>query len=422
MGIEDKIENIESEMTRSYFSEVYSSYLNGNYRAAVVSLWSVMVCDAVYKTQKLHELTEDRWAESKLNEIKKLQDDNSKSSDWELEIFEGFYKNKKFIGIGEISNIRDIQKKRHLCAHPILSEGYTLYTPNKHSVKSMIINALDDFLTRKNYYGRDVFPIILDTLKSNSEYYSVTKNIKPLIDNYCGRITHHALYHIFKDFWKFSFKLEAEEAIKNRRLNHHACIHLYRNIKKHKELLDKVQGDLDFFENISHNTTTVTHLFSFLCRNREFYKNFSNDFKLRLKSYTEKDDADDIFDTFTIATMFLFNNEDEYFTFLKSKVIEVKRFRLGLSEINFIQEVFHDEDCENNICELTISLAEISYDFDDADQRFDVLLHDDLFKKFSLKQMNRIYQIFENNSQVRNRRRSAEDKRKISKRIADLAG
>lgn len=33
MGIEEKADLIESSATRYYFREVYSSYINGNYRA-----------------------------------------------------------------------------------------------------------------------------------------------------------------------------------------------------------------------------------------------------------------------------------------------------------------------------------------------------------------------------------------------------
>ncbi|MBZ6668843.1 hypothetical protein, partial [Klebsiella michiganensis] len=204
-GIEEKIEMIESSSTKNYFKEVYSSYLNGNYRAAVVTLWSVLVCDAVYKTRRLIDLTDDKWAKKEISKIEELQRTNSTSSEWELAIFEGFYEQKKFIGAGEISNIRDIQKKRHLCAHPILSEDDALYTPNKELVKSMIINALDDFITRKNYYGKDLFQVILETLVNNSEFYASSGNIKPLIEKYLSRVTPGSAYKIFKDFWKFSF-------------------------------------------------------------------------------------------------------------------------------------------------------------------------------------------------------------------------
>lgn len=93
-GIEEKIEMIESSSTKNYFKEVYSSYLNGNYRAAVVTLWSVLVCDAVYKTRRLIDLTDDKWAKKEISKIEELQRTNSTSSEWELAIFEGFYEQK----------------------------------------------------------------------------------------------------------------------------------------------------------------------------------------------------------------------------------------------------------------------------------------------------------------------------------------
>ncbi|CAI0968812.1 Uncharacterised protein [Serratia entomophila] len=254
IGIEDKIELIESSSTKTYFKEVYSSYLNGNYRAAVVSLWSVLVCDAVYKTRRLVDLTNDHWAKQQIDSIEASQRQNSTKSDWELKLFEGFYDQKKFIGIGEITNIRDIQQKRHLCAHPILSEDDVLYTPNKDLVKSMIINALDDFLLRKNYYGKDLFPIIRDTLVENSEYYATVKNIKPLISKYCQRVTPLALYQIFKEFWKFSFRFEDDESSKHRRILHIACMYLYDEVKRSAELTEKIKGDVDYFEKYHSNT------------------------------------------------------------------------------------------------------------------------------------------------------------------------
>ena len=40
-----EIDNIYSSKTREYFREVLSSYSNGNYRSAVVMLYSVCICD-----------------------------------------------------------------------------------------------------------------------------------------------------------------------------------------------------------------------------------------------------------------------------------------------------------------------------------------------------------------------------------------
>ena len=42
-------ERIFDSRTRAYFEEVKSSYVVGNYRSATVMLWSVVICDLVFK-------------------------------------------------------------------------------------------------------------------------------------------------------------------------------------------------------------------------------------------------------------------------------------------------------------------------------------------------------------------------------------
>ncbi|CNK68320.1 Uncharacterised protein [Yersinia pseudotuberculosis] len=420
MGIEEKVDLIESSATRYYFREVYSSYINGNYRAAVVSLWSVLVCDAVYKTQKLFELTGDVWAQKKLSAIEKLQQENSKSSEWELDLFEGFYTNKKFIGIGEISNIRDIQKKRHLCAHPVLSEDNALYTPNKESIKSMILNALDDFLIRKNYYGKDIFPVLRDTLKENSEYYSELKNINPLINKYCQRLTPSAIYQIFRNFYKFSFKLDDEDAVKYRIINQNACFQLYKEVKKSVLLIQKMKEEIDLFENISFKTQTLTYLFHFLSFNREIYDTFSKEMRDRLETCRDKETEDDVFYGLKICSMFSFKKPDEYFKFLKKALNDNQIKRFTIVEYEFITDVYHDTDCREALQNISISYAENSSNYDDADNRFNLVLSEKLLNSFTSEQLNRLLTCFDTNSQISERRRSRIDHEKLEKRLAEI--
>jgi hypothetical protein len=69
-SLENLSEKIHSGKTRNYFQEVLSSYHNGNYRSAVVMLWSVAVCDIVYKLQYLVDLYEDAVAKQFLMSLK----------------------------------------------------------------------------------------------------------------------------------------------------------------------------------------------------------------------------------------------------------------------------------------------------------------------------------------------------------------
>lgn len=421
LGIEEKIETIESSSTKIYFKEVYSSYLNGNYRAAVVTLWSVLVCDAVYKTRRLIDLTDDKWAKQEINKIETLQRANSTSSDWELEIFEGFYTQKKFIGAGEISNIRDIQKKRHLCAHPILSEDDALYTPNKELVKSMIINALDDFITRRNYHGKDLFKVILEILVDNSEFYSTPDNIKPFIEKYLSRATPGSAYKIFKDFWKFSFKLETEEAIKYRSILRNACHHVYSQIKKDPATHQKIKDDLDYFENITFKWSNLSHFFPFLCVNSDFYKKFSPELQSRLRSYLNQKSDDDIdLQIYVFATMFLFDSPHEYFENIKARIESHEIENIKQTQIKFMLRVYDSHNLEKEIYDLIVLYASNATSFDDADNRFNLIFNDDVFEKLSKEQINELIDSFKENHQIGSRRRKDVDLNKLKNRLIDL--
>ena len=421
LGIEEKIEMIESSSTKVYFQEVYSSYLNGNYRAAVVTLWSVLVCDAVYKARRLIDLTDDKWAKQEIKKIEDLQRENSTSSDWELSIFEGFYKEKKFIGAGEISNIRDIQKKRHLCAHPILSENDALYTPNKELVKSMIINSLDDFMTRKNYYGKDLFNVILETLVNNSEFYGTPGNIKPLIQNYLSRATPGSAYKIFKDFWKFSFRLETAEAVQYRVLLRSACSHVYAEVKKDPTTAIKIKDDLDYFENITFKWSNLSHLFAFLCRNPDFYKKFSPELQGRLRNYINHKDDDDInSQVYVFATTFLFSSPDKYFEHIKSKIESHEIENLQQSQIKLMLTVYDEHNCERQIYDLVVLYASKATDFNDADNRFNFIFKDEIFEKLSKDQISKLIESFEENDQIGSRRRKNADLAKLTDRLNEL--
>src|SRR5690625_1287168 len=82
--IESAAEKIVDSRTRSYFDEVLRTYINGNLRSATVMLWSVVVCDLIYKLQQAAELFNDEVADSILKKVKAMQDENPRSPDWEI--------------------------------------------------------------------------------------------------------------------------------------------------------------------------------------------------------------------------------------------------------------------------------------------------------------------------------------------------
>ena len=74
--IEEKMEAIPDPKTKELFKEVYSSYQHGNYRSAVVMLWSVVIADIIFKLKFLEDTYGNKKAGGILKDIKRKQDEH----------------------------------------------------------------------------------------------------------------------------------------------------------------------------------------------------------------------------------------------------------------------------------------------------------------------------------------------------------
>ena len=71
-----EIDDIYFTKTREYFQEVLSSYSNGNYRSAVVMLYSVAICDILFKLRELKDMFNDTVADEILKEVEKCRNEH----------------------------------------------------------------------------------------------------------------------------------------------------------------------------------------------------------------------------------------------------------------------------------------------------------------------------------------------------------
>ncbi|MBU9663498.1 hypothetical protein KTF22_16605 [Burkholderia multivorans] len=139
---------IRDDRTRSYFEEVKSSYTIGNYRSAVVMLWSVVVCDLVFKLQRLAEIHEDPIAQKILKDIDGEQDKNPNSPSWEWSLVMKVKNQTGLLDAVDQQGLENLQRQRHLAAHPIIKEGAELHRPNKDDVRALMRMALQSVLTK----------------------------------------------------------------------------------------------------------------------------------------------------------------------------------------------------------------------------------------------------------------------------------
>ena len=78
-------EEIYFKKMREYFKEVVSSYSNENYRSAIVMLYSISICDILFKLQELKDMYNDFMVSKILKKVEDLRNNKDclSKSKWE---------------------------------------------------------------------------------------------------------------------------------------------------------------------------------------------------------------------------------------------------------------------------------------------------------------------------------------------------
>ena len=264
-SIERRAEQIFDPRTKEYFSEVLSGYMAGNYRSAVVMLWSVAICDLLFKLQNLVELHEDTKAKGILDEIKEMRRKNNRSSEWETRLVELAGDKTKLLDVVERKNLLHLQQQRHLAAHPIVDVDTSdeLHRPNRDTVRALIRNTLDGLLTKAPILSTKIVDRLVDDIAHVSEILPGNEKLKAYLESkYYSRFNPAVEKAVFRALWKFVFRLTDDPCDKNRAINYRALRLLYeRNPAQFKA---QIEGDKDYFSSIAKDIDPVSYLIRFL--------------------------------------------------------------------------------------------------------------------------------------------------------------
>lgn len=176
-------EQIHYGKTKDYFQEVLSSYNNGNYRSSVVMLWSVAICDIVYKLQNLIDLYDDAAAKEILRVVTTIQNEDYKSSAWEIKLLDEVHDKTYLLDSSEYEDLRYLQKQRHLSAHPVLNSERELHSPNKETVRSLLRNTLEGLLIKPPFYTQRIMKELLEDLAESADILNDEKKVKKYIES-----------------------------------------------------------------------------------------------------------------------------------------------------------------------------------------------------------------------------------------------
>lgn len=406
-SLESSANRIFFDKSRKYFQEVTSSYYSGNYRSAIVMLWSVLIFDLILKLQSLKNSYNDALAISLLDEITRRQTQNPKSSDWELYLVEQVCEKTNLIDYSEIEQLRFLQKQRHLSAHPVIKDDLEIYNPSKEIVKALTRSALESVLIKPPLYTQKIIENILIDLSVNQAIFDKISDMRRYMNNkYLLRLTHNVKSQLFKSFWKMVFILDNEESEKNRIVNtKFLCVLIEDNIEIVKQSITK---DKDFYSNIQNGKKFLDLLSQVLNRNPTLYPLLNEDLKMRIEHMANEDLV------FCLKSYFAFNTSSDYYSKLGELLDANNHVFL---ESRFWERLNETSEAENNFIKLLIRYYAKSYSYNSADYRFSLIKP--YFDNFSEKQFHNFINEAETNNQTYHRGLSQEEYYNLKNKIID---
>lgn len=287
-SIELAAESIVDSRTREYFEEVLISFINGNYRSAVVMLWSVVVADLVYKLQSLRDLYQDQTATSILESIERRQQANPTNPDWEIFLVDEINTRTNLFEIADYQHLVNLQKLRHLSAHPVLSSSNLLFSPNKETARSAIRNALEGVLLKPPIFSKKVVQELVTDLAAKKALLPDNPSLKQYLEAKYFRNLHPAVEcELIKALWKFCFRVSNADTDSNREINTRILSLLYQ--RNPIEFKNYISQNNAYFSEIAPTGEPLKALVVFLAEFPALYPVLTDAAKAPLSTFAQTD-------------------------------------------------------------------------------------------------------------------------------------
>lgn len=390
------VENIYFRRTKEYFQEVISSYSIGNYRSATVMLYSVVICDMLYKLQELKDMYNDTVATQILAfvETSRSARGNGSRSSWEKEFVEKIHNETELLDLEDYTNINHLYDNRNFSAHPALNDNYELIQPSKETTAANIINALKIFV-KPPIFIKKVIDLLVEDLENMKDLYDHNQdNLKPYLYNrYYSRMSETMKLSTIKTLWKFCFcKPDDLRCVNNRSINRHALELLIEMIPK--EANDYIKDNPLVF-NVSQDDGCIRSLVMLLAKYPVIYQSLDSNPQLVIDRFVENEDAAKFLAWFKYS---LFENHIAYLKsvdYLQSNKICSDIMIDHYTSIGLLDEVL----------DFYVELYGDSYNYDTADKRFSDLIEPNL-QRMKERHFIKLIEMTNENQQVYGRGRS----------------
>lgn len=406
--LSEQIKNLKS---KEYFEEVIRSYYSKNYRSATVMLYSIVICDLIFKLQELKDQFNDTNAKSILTEIEDLQKSNPTSPQWENRLIELIKEQTNILEHSDYQNILHLQKHRHLCAHPVMLQNYKLYSPNQDTVRAHIINILEGLLIKPALLSKKIFGEFLTNLADIKDILITEKDIEThLKSKYFENLNTSIEKEIFRSLWKIVFKTEDVLCNENRDINFKALnIILNRN---YDVMIDYIKEDKLYFSN-NLNLDFFDLILKFINNNPKTLECLNDSANTLIENKINQNK------NYIFLAWFLNNTLTNHLKFLKDNDDYDFNLEIRTITIEELNKTLLNQGLLSESKEFLIMMYGRSKSFDQADSRFDNLIQP-ILKKLTILELTELIKNVHENSQVHGRRYSKWSNRLVKEQVDKL--
>ena len=409
--IEEKMNLINDDRTKILFKEVISSYQHENYRSAIVSLWSIVIADIIYKLEFLENTYGSEKAKGIL-EVLNGDKNNKNFFNKESDLIRNIRERLNLISEQEEKELYYLRDIRNSCAHPIIDQNNDLLlTPNKDKVRSLIRSAMEIILLKTPLISRELIEKMteeLSYLKSKLDSYINVKQY--VLTRFFANIQNSDIENILQNFWRYVFNSKNEKESENVDINFNIILILFEKyndicINCLKKNSSKFQINISFFNIDSPNNLKFEkYLLNLLLNNRCIFKELEEYLRTQIKSK--------ILDHYSIGIIlicdFISDNLQDHFEFIEGEIENnynnyYNRVSYTGNDfykyLNIIFEKSKNNFIENDFFNICISIYSKSKSFDKADINYSVFIENYL-ENFNKELILLLIKKTENNEQV----------------------
>lgn len=177
-----------------------------------------------------------------------------------------------------------------MCAHPVINKENKLYTPNKETVASHIRNMMEMLFLKPPLLSKKILTTILLDIADKKDILIDEESLeKYVISKYLNNLSSAVEVNLFREIWKFIYKLDNADAEDNRLINYRV---LYLLFKRNTEAcIEKVKAEQTYFSNIHNASHQINFFIRFIAESHFLYQEFREDIHLLVNKHVENNNS-----------------------------------------------------------------------------------------------------------------------------------